>query len=398
MKKQKKNYKLLLENIAIFSFFIILIIITIVKQKYGFFVFIGICLLFYLGIIIYFHFIFNNQNKLLKKINKEYNEIKGKEQKNPFDNIFLLTHQDKIDDLIKEDFKKEKMKNISEFCTTVEDVNYINSCYSYLGFFVNIDIYEKGTKVTISPSSRYSSSNNKLFNKDGRIVNIFDDLSEINEVKRISMLVKDVNNEIDSFIKNNPVDELFNGRLDLKLENIKYYYKQNRFTCIIAGIIFLAFCIFGITLGLTDKEYQKDNLLGFIVLEVCLSIFALFSLYSIYYGLYSIKQLKRLNDDLENKNTDIIKGKITKIRIVTEKQAKFVDDITVKYVILMFDNDTFLLPLSEYISFIDRFGLKKKCCNEIKNMDVSLKYLKTSKIIIDGEKMIVSKIKKFLKK
>ena len=398
MKKQKKNYKLLLENIVIFSFFIILIIIAIVKQKYGFFVFIGICLLFYLGIIIYFHLIFNNQNKLLKKINKEYNEIKGKEQKNPFDNIFLLTYQDKIDDLIKEEFKKEKMKSISEFCTTVEDVNYINSCYSYLGFFVNIDIYEKETKVTISPSSRYSSSSNKLFNKEGRIVNIFDDLSEINEVKRISMLVKDVNNEIDSFIKNNPVDELFNGRLDLKLENIKYYYKQNRFTCIIGGIIFLAFCIFGITLGLTDKEYQKDNLLGFIVLEVCLSIFALFSLYSIYYGLYSIKQLKRLNDDLENKNTDIIKGKITKIRIVTEKQAKFVDDITVKYVILMFDNDTFLLPLSEYISFIDRFGLKKKCCNEIKNMDVSLKYLKTSKIIIDGEKMIVSKIKKILKK
>ena len=31
-------------------------------------------------------------------------------------------------------------------------------------------------------------------------------------------------------------------------------------------------------------------------------------------------------------------------------------------------------------------------------MDVSLKYLKTSKIIIDGEKMIVSKIKKILNK
>ena len=90
------------------------------------------------GIFFLFSLFFNDYEKEFRKSKKYYSLIKNKENKNVFDEFYMLTFQNKAERLFREKLNTKKIKNISNLGINTKKTNHINISYEksqYLQYY-----------------------------------------------------------------------------------------------------------------------------------------------------------------------------------------------------------------------------------------------------------------------
>ena len=200
---------------------------------------------------------------------------------------------------------------------------------------------------------------------------------------------------IDEFIANNSVDLIVNGRTINKLSQIIGYMKFEGFGCVILAPILILGSSVGICYGIIDKEYQRDNLIGFITLLICCSGFFIFALIGFINGINYVLKYYQIKFDLLYKRVDEIHEKPIKVRLIRDQRIKYSHYMTMRFLKLYYPNHTkILVPFDGYFSFNPNINLDTiyKRCLELGVSHIT--YLAKSKIAISGGEKYVKLLEK----
>lgn len=318
--------------------FIGLTIISIINNSYKGLISFGIMILLIVFLYLIIFLLDISFQTKIKKIIKNYKYLKTKTNPNIYEQLYILTFQNKLEDLLKDEFKKSKLKDISSLDVYIENTREINIIYKYSSCEVLIEITDNHIKYSIDTPSKYDGLDaNKNFEKkkDTDInINSFIDFDLF--IDSIILLIEKTMNEITDFKKDNIVDEFFNGRLINKLKNSSNYLKREGYVCAILGpILFILFIIITIFM-VKDIDYLNENPLGYYLGFMFSILFVGFSGSCTIYGLNYITKYHNMLQDIKNKRTMTITEKPIRIRIIRDQLNKYNKRRTLRYIKLYF--------------------------------------------------------------
>lgn len=391
--EKKEKFEIALGIIS----FIGLVIIAIINKSYKGLIAIGIMILLTAILFLIIFLLDLNIERKIKKIIKRYNDLKSKSNINIYEELYILTFQNKIEELLKDEFKKNKLKDIHSLDVYIENINEVDIIYKYSSCEVLIEISNNNIKYSIDTPSKYDGIDaNKEFEKkkDTNInINSFNDFDLF--IDSLVLLIEQTLNEINNFKNNNIVDEVFNGRLINKLRNSSSYLKQEGYVCAILGpILLIIFTIITVFI-IKDTDYIKENPLGYYSGFLFSILFITFSGYCTIYGLNYIFKYRNMLDDIKNKRTTTITEKPIRIRIIKDQLNKYNSRRTLRYIKLYFKHTSILIP---YIN--NEYVIKPKnirlTIDKLMDLECNITYLSKSRIVIKGGEKYISVSKKYL--
>ena len=330
-----------------------------------------------------------------KRKNKHIENLKNKENKTVFDKLYLQIYSEKFDNNFKRLLDQKNIKEIRSLFSYEKDLKTVKINFNYKGFDIDLFIEENNAYYLIDTPSKYDvlEENEKFENEKKEILSSlsFNTLDEyINYL--VDSIIK-IKEEVDIFSRIYTVDNVFNGRLKKRINAFTTYC--NKGTVIIAlGIIVLIMFII-LTLCLVfDSEFKDDHLALYIIMAlICVASIA-FCIAYIIVGIKYHKLSKIIDKDFNEQNTSIITGKPYKVKVGKMLRSKYSEAYELIYLKLFIDDSILYIPFSN--ETINNKKNIKKVCEECKTINVELKYLTESKVVIDGEKPYVKIIEKYL--
>lgn len=393
---KKKNIKNILKNIFIIICIIVSIIYIILSKNYKLAIKLILMAIVLLISALIFTYSIIKEYFVNKKITKYYNFLKTKTDTTLFEECFILSFQNKLDNLIKLNLGKKKIKNINNLKTLNINTNQISVTYKYIGFEVFIFLMKDEIYYTIDSPTRYDGIKNNIdfekFQKIDLSLNNFILIDSL--LLDIAELIYNINYKIDTFAKENLVDELFNGRLLNKLKDYLSFLNREGLICTIFGLPLTLFFSWGIAMAFIDVNFKMDNPIGFyLVLILCPAISLLF-IYGFFHGISCLVIKQNFKKDFKQKRFLSTNNKPYKISIGKEKPGKYSNTMFLTYATIHYKKLTLILPLPR--KAINNPKNMKKCYKECLKLQKNLKYLPKSKIIIDGAEMYINIINKYL--
>lgn len=391
--EKKEKFEIALGIIS----FIGLVIIAIINKSYKGLIAIGIMILLTAILFLIIFLLDLSIERKIKKIIKHYGYLKSKSSINIYEELYILTFQNKIEELLKDEFKKNKLKDIHSLDVYIENINEVDIIYKYSSCEVLIEISNNNIKYSIDTPSKYDGIDaNKEFEKkkDTNInINSFNDFDLF--IDSLVLLIEQTLNEINNFKNNNIVDEVFNGRLINKLRNSSSYLKQEGYVCAILGpILLIIFTIITVFI-IKDTDYIKENPLGYYMGILFSILFVAFSGFCTIYGLNYIFKYRNMLDDIKNKRTTVITEQPVRIRIIKDQLNKYNSRRTLRYIKLYFKHTSILIPYinNEYVRKPKNIKLT---IDKLLDLECNITYLSKSRIAIKGGEKYISLSKKYL--
>lgn len=377
--------------------FIAIMISSIINNSYKGLIAFGIMVLL-IGVLFLINYLLDIKiERKIKKIIKYYNQLKLKPNLNNYEKLYILTYQNKIEEILKDEFKKNKLKDISSLDGYIENINEINIIYKYSSCEVLIEITDNNIKYSIDTPTKYDGldSNKEFENKKDTKINInsFNDFDLF--IDSLVLLIEQTMNEITNFKNNNIVDEVFNGRLINKLKNSSNYLKQEGYVCAILGPILLIMFTIITVFMITDTDYIKENPFGYYLGFMFSILFVAFTGFCSIYGLNYIFKYRNMLDDIKNKRTTVITEKPIRIRIIKDQLNKYNSRRTLRYIKLYFKHTSILIPYinNEYVKKPKNIRLT---IDKLMDLECNITYLSKSRIVIKGGEKYISVSKKYL--
>lgn len=375
---------------------ICLFIKSIVSEEVTAIVVSGLLLVFFSVVFVFlviFDYKFNNQKNM--KV-KKYRKIRNKENKSIFEELFIKAFQNKLDDEIREITKEFDIKNIKNFEVELIDKETIHIYYRYNRFTVYTYIKDDKVSYHIDTPEEYDGTKeNKLFESKKYFSKKINDYNSVKEfLNEFALVTSSIQNDVNTFVDNNIVDDVFNGRLYHKLLNFSKVIKLEGFLCSILGFIMIGFFIYMFYLGIFKWEYDGKLFATILGIIMCLFL-TLFLFYMTFYGLQLLKIWFGMIKDIENREVCTIKDEVIKVKIKHDEASRYSRIRYIRYIKVYFKD------LSVYIPFSNNEILNnpeniKKCVKECMIVNRELTYLKRSKVVIKGDNAFYAIVKKHL--
>lgn len=336
------------------------------------------------------------EKKYNSDLNKYKEELKAKQNLDFFEELQLLCLQRKLSQYLKE---RLKIKNISNIETKIQYMGYgVDIYYRYRNSEIYFRIQRSILEFSIDTPEKYDYvKGNDAIEKVKKFslesIKSMDDFVSVLSDKIIE--IKEI---IVNFYDTAKVDDLFDGKTINMLESFKSF---NQLEGILVSIfsIFLCFIMSVITYQFIFNEqfrtFPINEILKFENILFTLSLLAMdgFGLFGLIFGLKHIIVYNKIKSDFINRDVLDIEGKITKVHVKYDShrgQYRF------KSIILKIEGMKVIISLRSI--FIQNKHWIKEFKNDIINTNMKAKYLKRSRVVIEGQNKYLGLVKKYCNK
>lgn len=388
MKKEIFTY------ISVYIIPIIIFIVGLIFKIYW--LFIASILLFFVISGLYFLLSDFKEKKYNSDLNKYKEELKAKQNLDFFEELQLLCLQRKLSQYLKE---RLKIKNISNIETKIQYIGYaVDIYYRYRNSDIYFRIQRSTLEFSIDTPEKYEYvKGNDAIEKVKKFslesIKSMDDFVSVLSDKIIE--IKEI---IVNFYDTAKVDDLFDGKTINMLESFKSF---NQSEGILVSIFSLLICFimsiltYQFIFNEQFRTFPINEILKFKNILLTLGLLAMdgFGLFGLIFGLKHIIVYNKIKLDFINRDVLDIEGKITKIYV---KYDSYREHYRFKSIILKIDGIKVIISLRSI--FIQNKHWIKEFKNEIINTNMKAKYLKRSRLVIEGQNKYLGLVKKYCNK
>ena len=277
------------------------------------------------GIVFGILYILILKNKIIAhKVKKYFNYLQQKTERNIFEEFYILTYQQKADELVKQHFEKNKISGIHSINLESTYNKKVFMYCSYKGFRIVLLFDNDSVQYVIDSPSRYDGTkaniNFEKLSKEDISYEQFFDIDELGDF--IANLISKLKDKIESFSDTNIVDPIFNGRLLDKTKAYLSRLKKEGLVCVILTPPLTAFMLWGLIYSFVDKNNKIENPAGFYTAIICCSTFSILFFILLIYGIKLLVQSRKFKKDYDLKSLSTICEFPNKVKIIKEKPGK----------------------------------------------------------------------------
>lgn len=336
------------------------------------------------------------EKKYNSDLNKYKEELKAKQNLDFFEELQLLCLQRKLSQYLKE---RLKIKDISNIETKIQYMGYgVDIYYRYRNSEIYFRIQRSTLEFSIDTPEKYDYvKGNDAIEKVKKFslesIKSMDDFVSVLSDKIIE--IKEI---IVNFYDTAKVDDLFDGKTINMLESFKSF---NQSEGILVSIFSLLICFimsiltYQFIFNEQFRTFPIDEILKFKNMLLTLGLVAMdgFGLFALIYGLKHIIVNNKIKLDYINRDVLDIEGKITKVHVKYDSHR---GHYRFKSIILKIEGIKVIISLQSII--IHNKHWIKEFKNEIINTNMKAKYLKRSRLVIEGQNKYLGLVKKYCNK
>ena len=336
------------------------------------------------------------EKKYNSDLNKYKEELKAKQNLDFFEELQLLCLQRKLSQYLKE---RLKIKDISNIETEIQYMGYgVDIYYRYRNSEIYFRIQRSTLEFSIDTPEKYDYvkgndaiekvkkfSLESIKSMDDFVLVLSDKIIEIKEI-------------IGNFYDTAKVDNLFDGKTMNMIQSFKDFNKSEGILVSIFSIL-LCFIMSVLTYQFIFNEqfrtFPINEILKFKNILLTLGLLAMdgFGLFGLIFGLKHIIVYNKINSDFINRDVLDIEGKITKVHVKYDSHRRH---YRFKSVILKIEGIKVIISLRSI--FVQNTHWIKEFKNEIINTNMKAKYLKRSRLVIEGQNKYLGLVKKYCNK
>lgn len=336
------------------------------------------------------------EKKYNSDLNKYKEELKAKQNLDFFEELQLLCLQRKLSQYLKE---RLKIKNISNIETKIQYMGYaVDIYYRYRNSDIYFRIRRSTLEFSIDTPEKYDYvKGNDAIEKVKKFslesIKSMDDF-----VSLLSDKIIEIKEIIVNFYDTAKVDDLFDGKTINMLESFKSFNQSEGILVSIFSIL-LCFIMSVLTYQFIFNEqfrtFPINEILKFENILFTLGLLAMdgFGLFALIYGLKHIIVNNKIKLDYINRDVLDIEGKITKVHVKYDSHR---GHYRFKSIILKIEGIKVIISLQSII--IHNKHWIKEFKNEIINTNMKAKYLKRSRLVIEGQNKYLGLVKKYCNK
>lgn len=336
------------------------------------------------------------EKKYNSDLNKYKEELKAKQNLDFFEELQLLCLQRKLSQYLKE---RLKIKDISNIETKIQYMGYgVDIYYRYRNSEIYFRIQRSTLEFSIDTPEKYDYvKGNDAIEKVKKFslesIKSMDDFVSVLSDKIIE--IKEI---IVNFYDTAKVDDLFDGKTLNMLESFKSF-NQSEGILVSIFSIFLCFIMSVLTYQFIFNEqfrtFPINEILKFKNILLTLGLLAMdgFGVFGLIFGLKHIIVYNKIKSDFINRDVLEIEGKITKVHVKYDSHR---GHYRFKSIILKIDGIKVIISLRSI--FIQNKHWIKEFKNEIINTNMKAKYLKRSRLVIEGQNKYLGLVKKYCNK
>ena len=336
------------------------------------------------------------EKKYNSDLNKYKEELKAKHNLDFFEELQLLCLQRKLSQYLKE---RLKIKDISNIETKIQYMGYgVDIYYRYRNSEIHFRIQRNTFEFSIDTPEKYDyvKGNNaiekiKKFSLES--IKAMDDF-----VLVLSDKIIEIKEIIVNFYDTAKVDDLFDGKTLNMLESFKSFNKSEGILVSIFSIL-LCFIMSVLTYQFIFNEqfrtFPINEILKFKNILLTLGLLAMdgFGLFGLIFGLKHIIVYNKIKSDFINRDVLDIEGKITKVHVKYDSHRRH---YRFKSIILKIEGIKVIISLRSI--FVQNKHWIKEFKNDIINTNMKVKYLKRSRLVIEGQNKYLGLVKKYCNK
>ena len=386
--------KEILTYISVYIIPIIIFIVGLIFKIYW--LFIASILSFFVTCGLYLLLSDFKEKKYNSDLNKYKEELKAKQNLDFFEELQLLCLQRKLSQYLKEILK---IKDISNIETKIQYMGYgVDIYYRYRNSEIYFRIQRSTLEFSIDTPEKYDYvKGNNAIEKVKKF-----SLESIKSMDDFVLVLSDKIIEIKEIIVNfydtAKVDNLFDGKTLNMLESFKSFNQSEGILVSIFSIL-LCFIMSVLTYQFIFNEqfrtFPINEILKFKNILLTLGLLAMdgFGLFGLIFGLKHIIVYNKIKSDFINRDVLDIEGKITKVHVKYDSHR---GHYRFKSIILKIDGIKVIISLRSI--FIQNKHWIKEFKNEIINNNMKAKYLKRSRLVIEGQNKYLGLVKKYCNK
>ena len=329
-------------------------------------------------------------------LNKYKEELKVKQNLDFFEELQLLCLQRKLSQYLKE---RLKIKDISNIETKIQYMGYgVDIYFRYRNSDIYFRIRRSTLEFTIDTPEKYEYvKGNDAIEKVKKF-----SLESIKSMDDFVLVLSDKIIEIKEIIVNfydtAKVDNLFDGKTVNMIKSFKDFNKSEGILVSIFSIL-LCFIMSVLTYQFIFNEqfrtFPINEILKFKNIFLTLGFLAMdgFGLFGLIFGLKDIIVNNKIKLDYINRDVLDIEGKITKVHVKYDSHR---GHYRFKSIILKIEGIKVIISLQSII--IHNKHWIKEFKNEIINTNMKAKYLKRSRLVIEGQNKYLGLVKKYCNK
>ena len=388
MKKEIFTY------ISVYIIPIIIFIVGLIFKIYW--LFIASILSFFVIVGLYLLLSDFKEKKYNSDLNKYKEELKAKQNLDFFEELQLLCLQRKLSQYLKE---RLKIKNISNIETKIQYMGYaVDIYYRYRNSDIYFRIQRSTLEFSIDTPEKYEYvKGNDEIEKVKKFS--LESIKSIDDfVSVLSDKIIEIKEIIVNFYDTAKVDDLFDGKTINMIESFKSFNQSEGILVSIFSIL-ICFIMSVLTYQFIFNEqfrtFPFNEILKFKNILLTLGLLAMdgFGLFGLIFGLKHIIVYNKIKSDFINRDVLDIEGKITKVHV---KYDGYRGHYRFKSIILKIEGIKVIISLRSI--FIQNKHWIKEFKNEIINTNMKAKYLKRSRLVIEGQNKYLSLVKKYCNK
>ena len=336
------------------------------------------------------------EKKYNSDLNKYKEELKAKQNLDFFEELQLLCLQRKLSQYLKE---RLKIKDISNIETKIQYMGYgVDIYYRYRNSEIYFRIQRSTLEFSIDTPEKYDYvKGNDAIEKVKKFS--LESIKSMNDfVLVLSDKIIETKEIIMNFYDTAKVDDLFDGKTINMLESFK---SINQSEGILVSIFSLLICFimsiltYQFIFNEQFRTFPINEILKFKNILLTLGLLAMdgFGLFGLIFGLKHIIVYNKIKSDFINRDVLDIEGKITKVHVKYDSHR---GHYRFKSIILKIEGIKVIISLRSI--FIQNKHWIKEFKNEIINTNMKVKYLKRSRLVIEGQNKYLGLVKKYCNK
>jgi len=336
------------------------------------------------------------EKKYNSDLNKYKEELKDKQNLDFFEELQLLCLQRKLSQYLKE---RLKIKDISNIETKIQYMGYgVDIYYRYRNSEIYFRVQRFTLEFSIDTPEKYDYvKGNDAIEKVKKFS--LESIKSMNDfVSVLSDKIIEIKEIIVNFYDTAKVDDLFDGKTLNMLESFKSFNQSEGILVSIFSIL-LCFIMSVLTYQFIFNEqfrtFPFNEILKFKNILLTLGLLAMdgFGLFGLIFGLKHIIVYSKIKSDFINRDVLDIEGKITKVHVKYDSHR---GHYRFKSIILKIEGIKIIISLRSI--FVQNKHWIKEFKNDIINTNMKVKYLKRSRLVIEGQNKYLGLVKKYCNK
>lgn len=386
--------KEILTYISVYIFPIIIFIVGLIFKIYW--LFIASILSFFVIGGLYLLLSDFKEKKYDSDLNKYKEKLKAKQNLDFFEELQLLCLQRKLSQYLKE---RLIIKNISNIETKIQYMGYaVDIYYRYRNSDIYFRIQRSTLEFSIDTPEKYEYvKGNDAIEKVKKFslesIKSMDDFVSVLSDKIIE--IKEI---IVNFYDTAKVDDLFDGKTINMLESFKSFNQSEGILVLVLSLLIcfiMSILSYQFIFNEQFRTFPINEILKFKNMLLTLGLVAMdgFGLFGLIFGLKHIILYNKIKLDFINRDVLDIEGKITKVYVKYDSHR---GHYRFKSIILKIEGIKIIISLRSI--FVQNKHWIKEFKNEIINTNMKAKYLKRSRLVIEGQNKYLGLVKKYCNK